>query len=392
MNDAMASPVPSVIDDVPTLDGNRFELVVDGPASWATLIALINGAKTSLKLYYYIFEADVSGHAVREALLDAINRGVAVSLIVDGFGSSNTPPSFFAPLVEAGCDSCRFMPRFGRRYLLRNHQKMAIADGRVAIIGGFNIADDYFRSRASGGWHDMGLEISGPAVHWLSRYFDALLIWARHERPSLRRLRKLLRAMHHSRGQLQWLLGGPTRRLSAWARSVKHDLEHARQVDMIEAYFSPGRSMLKRIKRVVRRGGRSRIVTARLSDNGATVGAARFLYGGLLRRDVEVYEYVAAKLHMKLIVIDDATYIGSANFDMRSLFLNLELMLRIDDAAFAARMRSFFESELADCERITPEIHQANAGFLNRLKWALSYLVVGVADYTVTRRLNFGLD
>uniref|UniRef100_UPI00338E79BF phospholipase D-like domain-containing protein n=1 Tax=Sphingomonas sp. TaxID=28214 RepID=UPI00338E79BF len=84
--------------------------------------------------------------------------------------------------------------------------------------------------------------------------------------------------------------------------------------------------------------------------------------------------------------------IGSANFDMRSLFLNLELMLRIDDPAFAARMRAFFETELADCERITPELHKANAGFLNRLKWALSYLVVGVADYTVTRRLNFGLD
>jgi cardiolipin synthase len=392
MNEPMASPVPSVIDDVPALDGNRFELVVDGPASWAALIALINGATSSLKLYYYIFEADASGHAVREALLDAINRGVAVSLIVDGFGSSNTPASFLAPLSEAGCDCCRFMPRFGRRYLLRNHQKMAIADGRTAIIGGFNIADDYFRSRASGGWHDMGLEVSGPAVHWLSRYFDALLIWARLDRPSLRRLRRLLRRMHHAGGQLQWLLGGPTRRLSAWARSVKHDLEHARQADMIEAYFSPGRSMLKRIKRVVKRGGRSRIVTARLSDNGATVGAARFLYGGLLRRDVEVYEYVPAKLHMKLIVIDDITYIGSANFDMRSLFLNLELMLRIDDAAFAARMRSFFQSELADCERITPEIHKANAGVLNRLKWALSYLVVGVADYTVTRRLNFGLD
>lgn len=389
----MAQAAPSVIDDVPALDGNRFELVVDGPASWAALIALIEGAKTSLKLYYYIFEADASGQAVREALLDAINRGVSVSLIVDGFGSSDTTASFFAPLVEAGCDTCRFLPRFGRRYLLRNHQKMAIADGRAAIIGGFNIADDYFRPPAAGGWHDLGLEISGPAVHWLARYFDALMIWARHDRPSLRRLRKLLRIMRHrSDGSLQWLLGGPTRRLSAWARSVKHDLEHARSVDMIEAYFSPGRSMLKRIKRVVRRGGRSRVVTARISDNGATVGAARFLYGGLLRRDVEVYEYLLAKLHMKLIVIDDVTYIGSANFDMRSLFLNLELMLRIDDADFAARMRAFFEAELADCERITPEIHKASAGFLNRVKWALSYLVVGVADYTVTRRLNFGLD
>jgi cardiolipin synthase len=388
----MAARAQSTIEHVPALDGNRLELAIDGPAIWAALIRLIEGAEHSLKLYYYIFQPDESGRKVRDALLAAIDRGVSVSLFVDGFGSSDTPASFLAPLVEAGCDCCRFMPRFGRRYLLRNHQKMAIADGRRAIIGGFNIADDYFMPIEQGGWHDMGLEIDGHAVHWLSRYFDALLIWARHERPSLRRLRKLLRAMHHSGGQLHWLLGGPTRRLSAWARAVKTDLEHAGSADMIEAYFSPGRSMLKRIKRIVKRGGRSRIVTAQRSDNGATVGAARFLYGGLLRRDVQVYEYLPARLHMKLIVIDDITYIGSANFDMRSLFLNLELMLRIDDADFAARMRAFFEAERADCERITPELHRARAGFLNRLKWALSYLVVGVADYTVTRRLNFGLD
>jgi cardiolipin synthase len=388
----MAARAPSTIEHVPALDGNRLELAIDGPAIWAALIRLIESAEHSLKLYYYIFQPDESGRKVREALLAAIDRGVSVSLFVDGFGSSDTPESFLTPLMEAGCDCCRFMPRFGRRYLLRNHQKMAIADGRRAIIGGFNIADDYFLPIEQGGWHDMGLEIDGHAVHWLSRYFDALLIWARHERPSLRRLRKLLRAMHHRGGRLHWLLGGPTRRLSAWARAVKRDLEHAGSADMIEAYFSPGRSMLKRIKRIVKRGGRSRIVTAQRSDNGATVGAARFLYGGLLRRDVQVYEYLPARLHMKLIVIDDITYIGSANFDMRSLFLNLELMLRIDDADFAARMRAFFETELADCERITPELHRARAGFLNRLKWALSYLVVGVADYTVTRRLNFGLD
>lgn len=389
----MAKGVREAVEAAAEIDGNRLDLIVDGPAHWAALMKLIGGATTSLKLYYYIFANDASGIAVREALLDAINRGVHVSLFLDGFGSSDTPASFIAPLADAGCDCCRFMPRFGRRYLLRNHQKMAIADGKRAIIGGFNIADDYFLPPTRGGWHDLGLVIEGPAVHWLSRYFDALLLWARKPKPSLRRLRKLLRQMQpHPAGKLHWLLGGPTRRLSAWARAVKTDLEHARAADMMEAYFSPGRSMLKRIKRVVRRGGRSRIVTASRSDNGATIGAARFLYGGLLRRHVEVYEYRPARLHAKLIVIDDTVYIGSANFDMRSLFLNLELMLRIADKGFAARLRGFFEQELDDCERITPELHERRGTPLNRLRWALSYLVVGVADYTVTRRLNFGLD
>ena len=374
------------------VDGAQLRLIGDGMARLEALLRLIEGARTSLRLYYYIFEGDGSGTTVREALLDAINRGVSVSLIVDGFGSSNAPDSFFKPLRDAGCSFCRFMPRFGRRYLLRNHQKMAIADGDSAIIGGFNISDDYFRAPEQGGWHDLGLQVSGEPVAWLVDYFEALNRWTHSERASMRSLRRILREMAVSGGKLCWLLGGPTRRLSPWARSVKHDLDHARQADMIEAYFSPGNAMLKRIKRVARRGGTARIVTAKHSDNGATIGAARFLYGGLLRRKVQIYEYRPAKLHMKLIVIDDATYIGSANFDMRSLFLNLELMLRIDDAVFAADMRAFFARELEDCERITPALHKSRAGLLNRIKWALSYLVVGVADYTVTRRLNFGLD
>ncbi|MBB5686572.1 phospholipase D-like domain-containing protein [Sphingobium boeckii] len=388
-----AAPAPSHTEAVVrVVDGNQLTPVIDGPAQLAALMALIENARVSLRLYYYIFEADASGTAVREALLDAINRGVTVSLIVDGFGSSAAPAAFFAPLQHAGCDFCRFLPRFGRRYLLRNHQKMAIADDGIAIIGGFNISDDYFRPPEEGGWHDMGLEVKGPAVTWLVDYFEILARWTREDKASIRSLRRILREMSVSGGTLCWLLGGPTRRLSPWARSVKHDLDRARSADMIEAYFSPGNAMLKRLRRIVKRGGRTRLVTAQISDNGATIGAARFLYGGLLRGKVEIYEYRPTKLHMKLIVIDDATYIGSANFDMRSLFLNLELMLRIEDADFAALARTFVDRELADCERITLELHKARAGFINRLKWALSYLVVGVADYTVTRRLNFGLD
>lgn len=374
------------------VDGHRLTPLVEGPARFQALMELIEGARESLRLYYYIFENGRSGAVVRQALLDAIDRGVRVFLIVDGYGSSRTPAGFFAPLAAAGCNFCRFLPRYGRRYLLRNHQKIAIADNSSAIIGGFNIADDYFAPREAGKWHDFGLKVIGPSVGWLVDYFDALNRWVHSDKASLRALRRIMRDMPAPDGKLCWLLGGPARRLSPWARSVKRDLERARDVQMIEAYFSPGRSMLKRLGNVAKRGGRTRLVTAQVSDNPATVGAARLLYGGLLKRGAEVYEYAAGLLHMKLIVIDDAIYVGSANFDLRSLFLNMELMLRIDDAGFARRMRDFFATELADCERITPELHKARATLLNRIRWALSYFVVNVMDYTVSRRLNFGLD
>ncbi|WP_395236966.1 phospholipase D-like domain-containing protein, partial [Salmonella sp. ZJHZ21_0184] len=78
-----------------------------------------------------------------------------------------------------------------------------------------------------------------------------------------------------------------------------------------------------------------------------TIAAARFTYAGLLRKGVALYDYLPTKLHTKLYVIDDVVYVGSANFDMRSLFINMELMLRVHDAAFAAHVRRYIEGEIA---------------------------------------------
>ncbi|KUO49352.1 MAG: hypothetical protein APF82_06205 [Sphingomonadales bacterium BRH_c42] len=155
------------------------------------------------------------------------------------------------------------------------------------------------------------------------------------------------------------------------------------------AYFSPAAGFLRRIAVIARRGS-ARLVLAGKSDNGATIGAARSLYKYLLKRSTRISEFSLAKLHTKLIVIDDVTYIGSANFDMRSLYLNLEIMLRIDDAALAGRMREYIDQYAAVAEPITLEWHRANAGVVNRVRWVLSWFLVAVLDYTVTRRLNLG--
>ena len=120
-----------------------------------------------------------------------------------------------------------------------------------------------------------------------------------------------------------------------------------------------------------------------------TIAAARHTYSRLLRRHVEMYEYQPAKLHTKLAIIDDVVHIGSSNFDYRSLYINMEIMLRIKDAAFASAMRGYFERELADSQWITPALHKRRASVWLRIKWAISHFLVNVMDYTVTRRLNF---
>ncbi len=139
------------------IDGNRMTMLDTGPRRLDALIALIDGAAHSLRMIYYIYVDDEAGARVRQALIDAQLRGVAVALIVDGMGSESAQNhGFFAPMRDAGIDVCRFVPRWGRRYLLRNHQKLVLADECRAIIGGFNVEDSYFGTPADQAWRDLG--------------------------------------------------------------------------------------------------------------------------------------------------------------------------------------------------------------------------------------------
>lgn len=372
-----------------TVDGNRLTLLVEGSVRLKALIDLIDGAQHSLRLLYYIYTPDETGRMVCDAMERALDRKVKVSLIVDGFGSS-APPDFFAPLEAKGADVCHFLPRFGRRYLLRNHQKLALADEASAIVGGFNVEDDYFDDKK--GWRDLGIRIEGPAAKRLVGYFDALARWTHKPKARLRDLRHALSRWSNPKGgKACWLLGGPTRRLSPWARTLRLDVRNAHRLDIIAAYFAPTPRMMRAIESVPKHGGEARVITPSKTDHAAAIAAARHTYHRLLSRGVEVFEYQRQKLHTKLFVIDDIVHIGSANFDVRSLFLNLEIMLRIEDQAFADHMRAYFEGEMADSRQIRPAIHE-RAGWLTRLRWALAYYIMVFVDASVTRRLSFGVD
>ncbi len=376
-----------------SLEGNQLAVLDQGRALHDALVALIDGAQFCLKLYYYIWADDASGRAMMARLIAARDRGVAVTLMVDAFGSSGTPQSLFDPLIAAGGHFAWFGARRSTRYLIRNHQKMAIADDAQVLIGGFNVADDYFSDADGDHWADLGLLLAGPQVEAMVIWYGQLWRWVSTRRQRFRTLRAMVRGwhpvLHHdSHSRFRWLIGGPTRRLSPWAQVVKHDLSQARRVDMVMAYFSPGRGMMKRLAAAGQRDG-ARLVMPSRSDNGATVAAARLLYGPLLKRGAEILEYQPAKLHMKLIVIDDAVFIGSANFDMRSLFLNLEIMLRIEDKDFADAMRARIDRYAAQSRLVTMRDYIENRGLLELAKEWISYFLVGVLDYTVTRRLNF---
>ena len=388
-----AAPAPSPVPQAPiTADiaGTRLTLLEGGSERLKKLLAMIDGAASSVRMLFYMLDGDATGEAVRDALVRAARRGCTVRMVLDGFGS-NIPPGFFRPLEEAGGSFCLFHPRLGARYLLRNHQKLVVIDDREAITGGANITDDYMSDRSEHRWRDLWIHLDGAAVRAAARYFDAIQRWTTSPRPRLRELRRLLHRHTQRKGALQWRYNGPVRRGHPWTVGLVRDLAVASRLDLISAYFSPPFAMLRRLGKLGRRG-QVRVITASRSDNNATIAAARHTYSRLLRSRVKMFEYLPEKLHTKLIILDDVVHIGSANFDFRSLYLNLEMMLRVEDATFAADMRRYFERQLAHTQEITPALHRRRASWWKRLKWTLSHFLVTAVDYTVTRRLNFGSE
>ncbi len=119
--------------------------------------------------------------------------------------------------------------------------------------------------------------------------------------------------------------------------------------------------MGRRISRLARRGTAKLVVPSR-SDNFATVGAARHLYRRLLKSCLAIYEYRPQKLHAKLLAIDDIGYAGSANFDKRSLFLNLEIMLRVEDRRFADAIRTDIDAMAQHSRPIDEAVFKAMDG------------------------------
>jgi len=382
---------PSPFDPISVeIADHQLDIHISGDARLAALLDTIDSARTSLRLIFYIYVDDAVGRLVRDALVHACARGVSVALVIDGFGSSGLADSFLHPLREAGARVDRFIPNKGRRYLLRNHQKILIADDETALIGGANIAADYYQDGPLGDhWHDLMATLTGPKVASLSAYVDALLDWIRSDKQSIRALQRLLSAGSTTDGPIGWRMGGPFERLNPFARALRADLDQARQVDMIQAYFAPDFTFLRRLARVAWRG-RLLLVTAARSDNTTTVAAARHCYGRLLRGGAEIYEYRPARLHMKLMIADSIVYIGSANYDTRSIFLNVEVMLRIDNTGFADQMRALAQAHLPQCQKIDQHWLKRVSGRFRSLRWFLAYFLFTTIDYTITRRFNIG--
>jgi cardiolipin synthase len=292
-------------------------------------------------------------------------------------------------LTDAGGSFATFSPKWGTRYLVRNHQKIVIADGARVMTGGANVSDHYFAPPQDNGWCDLSVTIEGAVVGRFTEWFGLVKIWVQNEEKGrtsqLRALRDIVKTWDGGAegSPVRLLVGGPLVRKGHWAWVLRKDLVAAKRLDTVSAYFAPPRSFRCQIARVARRGD-VRMVMAGKSDISAAILMARLLYRLLLRSGVLIFEFQPCKLHMKLLVADDASYVGSANLDKRSFRINVELMVRIEDAGLAAKLRELIDHMEAASMPVTREWYAREATFLNRMRWRVAYWL-SLADYRISR-------
>jgi cardiolipin synthase len=357
-----------------------------GQEIFPAMLKAIDEAQQSVCLETYIYSPGLLADRFRDALIRARQRGVQVRVLIDALGSYSLPSDFFQPLVAAGGEVRRFNPLSLNRLGIRNHRKLLVCDGHVAFVGGFNIASEYEGDGITSGWRDLGLRIEGNLVGKLAASFDEMFGRADFQHKRFERLRRTITTKVVTAQNAQLLLSGPGRGLSPIKRSLHRDLRAARSAQIMVAYFLPSWRLRRQLSRIVRQGGRAQLILAGKSDVSVSRLAAESLYPRLLKAGIEIYEYQPQILHAKLFVIDDLVYVGSANLDPRSLYINYELMIRFRSSDMAQQAREVFQTTLDHCQAVSLENWRKSYSVWRRLKRHWAYLLLVRLDPYIANR------
>ena len=378
--------VEEALAGYPLTVGNRVTLLEDGPATYRSMLAAINAARSSIHMETYIFEADDVGREFSDALIARRKAGVEVRLVFDAVGSIGTPRAFFQPMVDAGVEVIEFNPvsagavlSRGLALQRRNHRKLTVVDGRVAFLGGINISGVYTPeglrgqrggSVGSGGddgkpfderpWRDTQVRIEGPVVADFQKSF--LGMWATLEKkPPLTDKRYYPQLPAVGELLVRAVPGSPKDGANPLYVTLISAIESAESdVRITMAYFVPHEELLAALKSAARRGVKVELLLPSRTDNWLVLHAGRSYYSELLEAGVRIYERRERLLHSKTATIDGVwSTVGSTNLDWRSLVYNDEINAVVLGPEFAAKMNASFARDLANSDAITREAWDA---------------------------------
>lgn len=340
--------------------GNAVKSLADTTCSLEQIEQMIRSARRWVHVEFYIWRPDSAGERIRDLLIQKAKEGLNVRLLYDGIGSLWLGRKFLRPMQKAGVQTACFTPGFSLWHLmtlnLRNHRKIVIVDGEIALTGGMNIGREYTHfTKSYGEWRDTQVVVRGPAVLQLQQVFAQDWYFATGE--SLTGEEFYPEPQSCGDVAAQVVVDGPDDDEDTIYSLLAAALGQAeRCVTLSTPYFVPPEGLAVSLETAARRGIRVRLMTANRGNFIWTHQAGRSYYDALLRAGVEIWEYNRGLYHPKVVVVDDEwSLVGTPNLDYRSLILNFEVAVASFDKGVAAELENEFEHDLQFATRINRE-------------------------------------
>ncbi len=360
---------------------NRAGLLIDGEATFAAIFASIAEAREYVLVQFYIIHDDGLGRRLRDALIARAQAGVRCMVLFDEMGSGRLR-GYCAALRAGGVQIAPFDTTKGpaNRFQLnfRNHRKIVVVDGRTAFVGGLNVGDEYLGLDPKvGPWRDTHVQVEGPVVQCVQVAWLEDWLWATGETPSHLNW-KPAGARGGCVGAL-CLPSGPADELETATLFFLHAIHSAKERLWIASpYFVPDEQFISALQLAALRGVDVRILIPLKPDN-ELVRLSGFSY---LRETEAVgikwFRHRRGFMHQKVLLVDDDySAIGTANFDNRSFRLNFEITMVFYEHAFAQQVAVMLERDFAASTPATArELFEASFWF--RLKVRVARLMAPV--------------
>jgi cardiolipin synthase len=349
------------ITSSPISPGNRARILINGDEIFPAFVAAIAAAKTSVNLLTYVYWHGDIAREIADAICERARQGVEVNVLFDAVGSAKMGRELTGQMRAAGVNLAIFRPpkRYAiRRLNNRTHRKLCIVDGKVGLIGGVGIADEWTgNAQDPDHWRDTHVRVRGPVVrglqgafaeNWLEATGDVLV--GPEYLPDLKPLEGgcKMQLVRSSAGVGDTNVEALYFLAIACARS---------SINLTAAYFAPRPAFIEALCDAARRGVEVRLlVPGSHIDKAFVRKAGRGSYEELLECGVQIWEYCPTMLHAKTMTIDGSwASVGSVNFDNRSFQLQDEATLCVSSPSFTATLDDQLLRDLARSEPIELE-------------------------------------
>ncbi|XCF05665.1 cardiolipin synthase [Tamlana crocina] len=338
---------------------NDVDILIDGDEKFDYLLKDLKAAKNHIHLEYYVIMDGQIWDKLLDVLCKKASEGVRVRLTYDDVGSKLSSKTK-QRLNDCGIEHFPFMPvvfsKFTGKMNYRNHRKIAVVDGKVAYVGGINIADEYVNEYNDNFWRDTHLRLVGEAVKSLQISF--FTTWHFVSNQELEISNSYFPKIDcEGNVAVQIAASGPDTDWAYIMEAIFTAITTAEDyVYITTPYFVPNDQIIMALQVASKSGVDVKLIIPKESDSWVVKHATNSYLEHLLEAGVEVYRYTKGFVHAKTMVVDDIfSTIGTSNMDYRSFNINFEVNAFVYDEVKSKMLKRQFMEDLNSSEAIEPE-------------------------------------